>query len=359
LYAGKILLAVARVPLSPLSTATTVTAEYPLETEQKLVAMETGPLVAVTLVLDTDVDNSANQNQEQTPSMSPLATALNEHDTSGSSGDGSHSDSIGSHDNSVQSARRSLVEQFSKVSMEKSGHQSLDNSGDHSANPPPTSIDQIQESSGASTSTTSTLATTIPPPVTADQISPPITANQIPPPISASQIPPPITANQIPPLISTNQISSSVTAPLSTLSNHIPSFNSINQDVHHYCVAIDIRSLRLLVDHMSGSMITGHYSYEFFGTPQPVMLPPISATPFVECPFEQSLCAFDFATPWKVLVTQLSNVPLVVELVQNEAVVGGAQVIMSSVLNQPKEMVGAKGSVSRQCIDTRSGVTSW
>ena len=356
MYAGKILLAVARIPLSPLSTASTVTAEYPLETKQKLVAMETGPVVAVTLVLDTDVGNPANQNQEQTPSMSPLPTALDEHDTSGSSGGGSHSDSIGSHGNSVQSARRSLVEQFSKVSMEKTGHQSLDNSSDHSANPPPTSVDQIQESSGASTSTTSTI---IPPSVTADQISPPITANQIPPPISVSQIPPPVTANQMPPPISTNHISSSVTAPLSTLSNHIPLFNSVNQDAHHYCVAIDIRSLRLLVDHMSSSVITGHYSYEFFGTPQPVMLPPISATPFIECPFEQSLCAFDFATPWEVLVTQLSNVPLVVELVQNEAVVGGAQVIMSSVLNQPKEMVGAKGSVSRQCIDTRSGVTSW
>ena len=346
LYAGKILLAVAKIPVNPLSTVTTVTAEYPLETQQKYVAMETCPVVAVTLVLDTDFSNQvivANQNQEQSPLMSPLATALDKHDPSSSSssvGTG-HSNSIGSHDNSVQYARRSLVEQFSQVTME-TGNQSLDESSDHLTTPPPTSSNQIQVSSGAPISSTSIFLTNqIPPSVTTNQI-PSITTNQN----SSSAI----TANQIP--VTANQILSSIT------SNHIPSFDSTNQDAHHYCVAIDIRSLRLLLDHVNNSMISGRYWYQFFGTPQPVLLPPINATPFVECPFERSLCAFDFGTTREVLLTQLSNVPLIVELVQNAAVMGGAEVMMSSVLNQPIEMVGAEGSVSRQCVDMRSGVTS-
>jgi len=348
LYAGKTLLAVARIPFNPLSTVTTVTAEYSLETKQKFVTSQatssvTSPVIVVTLALDTGGGNIVNQ--EKIPLMSPMATAIDEHDRSSDSNSSDGSSHSNSHDNSVKSARRSLVEQFSQVTME-TGHQLLENSSDHSvttppatAPPPPTTAEQ--ESSGASISSTSNLT---------DQITPSVTTNQIPLPIIANQLPSSIVTNQIPSSVAANQI------PLSVTSNHI---NSANQDAHHYCIAIDVRSLRLLVDHMSSSMITGRYSYEFFGTSQPVMLPPINPTPFVECPFERSFCAFDFATPKEVLVAQLSNVPLIVELMQSAAVVGGAQVMMSSVLNQPKNLIGAEGSVSRQCIDVRSGITSW
>lgn len=319
MYAGKILLAIAKIPLNPLSRVTTVTAEYPLENQEKNVAIESSPIVAVTLVLDTDSNQEvilANENQEQSPVMSPLAAVLDKHDTLSNSSSSSHSNSTGSHGNSVQSARRSLVEQFSQVTMETE-NQLADYGRDHLATPatPPTSSNQV--SSGGAT------------------LAAPV-ANQIPSSVTAD-------INQSPPLVTANQLSVSDLA---------------NQEAHHFCVAIDIRSLRLLVDNLSSSMISGCYSYPFFGTLQPVILPPINATPFVECSFERSLCAFDFATPRGVLVTQLSKFPLVVELMQSENVVGGAQIMMSSVLNQPLEIVGTDKNVSRQCVNMRSGITS-
>ena len=315
MYAGKTLLAVAKIPLSTLATVTTITDEYPLIAEGTSVSMDTCPLVAVIVSITTEVLGGDGSKPL------PLATALNSDDDDESS-KSSHSNS--SHSNSIKSARQSLSEQFDMVTMEAAN----------------------QESSKCSTPTSPLSISEVPD----NKLSTTGLANQNQPPISTNQDNP----------IKQNHADNStvhVTEKVSTNQNHSITSSGITEQAHHYCVAIDVRSLRLLVDHMSNTQLTGRYSYPFFGTSQSVILPAIKPLPYMECLFDQSYCAFDFATTRGVLMTQLSSVPLVIELLENNSsVVAMATVMMSVLLSQPIQMINR--GVHRQYYDSKVAVVA-
>lgn len=333
MYAGKSLLAVAKIPLSSLATVTMITDEYPLTAEETTVAMDTCSLVAVTVAITTELllpdDNKPL----------PWVTALNSDDDKSSNS--SHSNS--SHSNSVESARRSLSVQFNMVTMETTNQQSSKCSSPTS----PLAISQVGHIPTVSPSHPA--EDTIDQPVTS-QKQVPISTNQTnssnptnQSQVSNSNVQNEVTANQVQANISTSHTTA------------IPS-NKDDQP-HHFCVAIDVRSLRLLVDHMSNCQLTGRYSYPFFGTSQSVILPTIKPLPYMECLFDQSYCAFDFATPQGVLGTQLSNVPLVIELLEsNSSVVAMATIMMSVLLTQPIQTVSA--GVHRQYYDSKVAVVA-
>ena len=320
MYAGKTLLAVARIPLSSLATVTTITDEYPLVAEGTHVAMDTCPLVAVIVSIATEV-LPGDDNKPL-----PLATILNSDDESSKS---SHSNS--SHSNSTKSARRSLSEQFDMVTMEAAN----------------------QISSKCSTPTSPLSISEVPIDYQSSIPKQPATilTNQNQTPISTNQDKSSNPANQ-------NQAANStVTDKVSTNQNHPITSSSVTEQPHHYCVAIDVRSLRLLVDHMSNTQLTGRYSYPFFGTSQSVILPAIKPLPYMECLFDQSYCAFDFATPQGVLMTQLNGVPLVIELLENNSsVVAMATLMMSVLLTQPIQMIS--GGMHRQYYDSKVAVVA-
>ena len=320
LYAGKTLLAVARIPLSSLATVTTITDEYPLIAEGATVAMDAPPLVAVVVSLTTEVSLLPGDDNKPLP----LATALNSDDDDESS-KSSHS-SI-NHSNGIKSARRSLSDQFNMVTMETTNQPSSKCSSPTSS----LSISHTQPlpSDHVHTSPNQQLVTAL---ANQKQTSP---ANQSQVPNSSNVL----SADQVKTNISTNHIGDQTEQP------------------HHFCVTIDVRSLRLLVDHMSNSQLTGRYSYPFFGTSQSVILPAIKPLPYMECSFDQSYCAFDFATPRGVLVTQLNSVPLVIELLEpNSSVVAMATLMMSVLVTQPVQTM--TGGVHRQCYDSKVAVVA-
>ena len=266
--------------------------------------MDTCPLVAVIVSIITEV----LPNDDSKPL--PMATTLSSDDDDESS-KSSHSNS--SHSNSIKSVRRSLSEQFNMVTMETANQPSSKCSS-------PASPLSINEAIDHQT----------PPPISVDNQTPISTTQN-----NHGQAPNP-----------TDKVSS-VQTPSITTSN----------EAHHYCVAIDVRSLRLLVDHMSNAQLNGRYSYPFFGTSQSVILPAIMPSPYVECLFDQSYCAFDFATPREVLITQMNSVPLEIQLLENNSsVVAMATIMMSVLLTQPVQVIS--GGVHRQYHDSKVAVVT-
>ena len=262
--------------------------------------MDTCPLVAVIVSITTEVLPSDDNKPL------PMATALSSDDDEDESCKSSHSNS--SHSNSIKSARRSLSEQFNMVTMEAANQPSSKCSSPVS----PLSINETIDHQ----------ATQL---VNVDNQTPNTTIQS-----NQTQVPNPI-----------DEVST-VQTPAITASN----------EAHHYCVAIDVQSLRLLVDYMSNSQLTGRYSYPFFGTSQSVILPAIKPSPYVECMFDQSYCAFDFATPQGVLMTQLNTVPLEIELLENNgSVIAMATIMMSVLLTQPVQVIS--GGVHRQYHDSK------
>ncbi|XP_072440637.1 centrosomal protein of 120 kDa isoform X3 [Chiloscyllium punctatum] len=70
---------------------------------------------------------------------------------------------------------------------------------------------------------------------------------------------------------------------------------SIPASAHHFCFALDIRSIRQLDVSFAVNCIV-RYSYPFFGTAAPIMTnPPVEVKRNMEVVFPQSYCAFDFA----------------------------------------------------------------
>ena len=284
--------------------------------------MDTSPLVAVIVSITTEVLPSDDNK------LLPLATTLDSDDDESSKS--SHSNS--SHSNSIKSARQSLSDQFDMVTMAAANQPSSSPTSPLSISEAPQSIDHHQ----------SILDTKQP--VT-------VLANQNPTPIS-------IKHNKLSNPSNQNQVANStVTDKVSTNQHLLILSSNDTEEAHHYCVAIDIRSLRLLVDHMSNTQLTGRYSYPFFGTSQSVILPAIKPLPYMECLFDQSYCAFDFATPQGVLMTQLNSVPLIIELLEsNSSVVAMATVMMSVLLTQPIQMISR--GVHRQYYDSKVAVVA-
>ena len=336
LYAGKSLLAVAKIPLRSLATVTMITDEYPLTAEETNVTMDTCPLVAVTVAITTESLSLPDDNKPL-----PWATAINSDDEDDDkSSKSSHSNS--SHSNSAESARRSLSEQFNMVTMETTNQQSSKCSS-------PTTPIVISQAPSLTSSHIQT--------VTSGQDT-----KELPATVLTSQKAP-ISTNQDNFSNPTNHtVVSNLNVPNEVATDHSPATHTdagSNQTElpHHFCVAVDVRSLRLLVDHMSNSQLTGRYGYPFFGTSQSVILPTIKPLPYVECLFDQSYCAFDFATPRGVLTTQLNSVPLVIELLENNSgVVAMATIMMSGLLTQPAQTLS--GGVHRQYYDSKVAVVA-
>lgn len=361
LYAGKSLLAVAKIPLSSLATVTMITDEYPLTAEETSVAMDTCPLVAVTVAITTEVLSLPDDDNKPLP----WTTALNsdDEDDNDKSSNSSHSNS--SHSNSAESARRSLSEQFNMVTMETTNQQSSNCS---SPTTTPIAISQAPPLTSCQTPTLTT-SSQAPPQLTTSSNAPPLTISSHIQTVTSVQdtkeLPATVLTNQKAPISinqdnfsnPTNQMVVSNLNEVTTNRNISTTHTDQTDQPHHFCVAIDVRSLRLLVDHMSNSQLTGRYSYPFFGTSQSVILPTIKPLPYMECLFDHSYCAFDFATPWGVLTTQLNSVPLVVELLENNSsVVAMATIMMSALLTQPSQTLS--GGVHRQYYDSKVAVVA-
>lgn len=336
LYAGKTLLAIARIPLSSLATVTTVTDEYPLVAEGTNVAIDTCPVIAVTVSIATEVSLLPDDDNKPLP----LATLSSDDDND----DVKSSNS--SHSNSIKSARQSLSEQFDMVTMEAANQESSKCSSPASSlsiSQVPPSTDLVQAASFSNSvhhAKQQELAT-----VSANQNQTLVSTNQDKLSNATNQ-------NQIPnpTMVSTNEIHTTKHTNVSHVADQ-------SEGAHHFCVTIDVRSLRLLVDHMSNNQLNGRYSYPFFGTSQSVILPAIKPLPYMECLFDQSYCAFDFATPREVLMTQLNSVPLVIELLENNSsVVAIATLMMSVILTQPIQTL--TGGVKRQYYDSKVAVVT-
>lgn len=333
-------MAVAKIPLSSLGTVTTVTDEYPLLAEGTSVAMDTCPLVAVIIAIATEVTSLPND----VPSL-PLGT-VNDDDDDGESSKSSHSSSS-SHSNSIRSARRSLSEQFNMVTMEAANHPTSPPISPLSiSEAPPLPSQHIQTAVSSSSPVQSTKEQPVT--VLANQKQTPISTNQdnFLNPTNHIQVP---NSNKV--AVTTGQFQASIST------NQNEAVANQTELPHHFCVAIDVRSLRLLVDHMRNVQLTGRYSYPFFGTSQSVIIPAIKPLPYMECSFDQSYCAFDFATSQGVLMTQLNSVPLVIELLENNSsVVAMATIMMSVLLAQPVQSL--TGGVHRQYYDSKVAVVA-
>ncbi|XP_043567704.1 centrosomal protein of 120 kDa isoform X3 [Chiloscyllium plagiosum] len=116
---------------------------------------------------------------------------------------------------------------------------------------------------------------------------------------------------------------------------------SIPASAHHFCFALDIRSIRQLDVSFAVNCIV-RYSYPFFGTAAPIMTnPPVEVKRNMEVVFPQSYCAFDFAALPHQLQDTFFRLPLLVEVwhkdkMAKDLLLGVARLKLSNVLTAEK-----------------------
>ncbi|XP_048383738.1 centrosomal protein of 120 kDa isoform X2 [Stegostoma tigrinum] len=127
---------------------------------------------------------------------------------------------------------------------------------------------------------------------------------------------------------------------------------SIPASAHHFCFALDIRSIRQLDVSFAVNCIV-RYSYPFFGTAAPIMTnPPVEVKRNMEVVLPQSYCAFDFAALPHQLQDTFFRLPLLVELwhkdkMAKDLLLGVARLKLSNVLTAEKSRF--LGSSGDQC----------
>uniref|UniRef100_A0A4W3INE4 Centrosomal protein 120 n=1 Tax=Callorhinchus milii TaxID=7868 RepID=A0A4W3INE4_CALMI len=127
---------------------------------------------------------------------------------------------------------------------------------------------------------------------------------------------------------------------------------SIPASAHHYCFALDLRSIGQLDVGFPVNCIV-RYSYPFFGTAAPIMTnPPMEVRKNMEVVFPQSYCAFDFATLPHQLQDTFLRLPLLVEVwhkdkMTKDMLLGVARLQLSNVLTSDKSRF--LGSSDEQC----------
>nr|XP_046241768.1 centrosomal protein of 120 kDa [Scatophagus argus] len=126
----------------------------------------------------------------------------------------------------------------------------------------------------------------------------------------------------------------------------IPSF------AHHYCFSLDLRSLgSLRLAHPVAATL--RYSYQFFGSPAPIMTnPPVELQRNMEASLPQSYCAFDFAALPQQLQDTFLRIPLVVEVwhrdsTSRDQLIGRASIQLSHLLSSERRTFLA--STGEQC----------
>uniref|UniRef100_A0A4W3J627 Centrosomal protein 120 n=1 Tax=Callorhinchus milii TaxID=7868 RepID=A0A4W3J627_CALMI len=141
------------------------------------------------------------------------------------------------------------------------------------------------------------------------------------------------------------------TSQLASDSSSAPKI-SIPASAHHYCFALDLRSIGQLDVGFPVNCIV-RYSYPFFGTAAPIMTnPPMEVRKNMEVVFPQSYCAFDFATLPHQLQDTFLRLPLLVEVwhkdkMTKDMLLGVARLQLSNVLTSDKSRF--LGSSDEQC----------
>ncbi|KAM9360239.1 centrosomal protein of 120 kDa [Symphorus nematophorus] len=127
---------------------------------------------------------------------------------------------------------------------------------------------------------------------------------------------------------------------------------SIPSSAHHYCFSLDLRSLgNLSLSHPIAATL--RYSYQFFGSPAPIMTnPPVELQRNMEVSLPQSYCAFDFAALPQQLQDTFLRVPLVVEVwhrdsTSRDQLIGRASIQLSHLLSSERSRLLA--STGEQC----------
>ncbi|XP_078253137.1 centrosomal protein of 120 kDa [Rhinoraja longicauda] len=116
---------------------------------------------------------------------------------------------------------------------------------------------------------------------------------------------------------------------------------SIPASAHHFCFALDIRSIAQLDVTFAINCIV-RYTYPFFGTAAPIMTnPPVEVKKNMEVILPQSFCAFDFAAPPHQLQDTFLRLPLLIEVwhkdkMTNDVLLGIARLKLSHVLTVDK-----------------------
>uniref|UniRef100_A0A4W3J651 Centrosomal protein 120 n=1 Tax=Callorhinchus milii TaxID=7868 RepID=A0A4W3J651_CALMI len=147
------------------------------------------------------------------------------------------------------------------------------------------------------------------------------------------------------------KIATATTSQLASDSSSAPKI-SIPASAHHYCFALDLRSIGQLDVGFPVNCIV-RYSYPFFGTAAPIMTnPPMEVRKNMEVVFPQSYCAFDFATLPHQLQDTFLRLPLLVEVwhkdkMTKDMLLGVARLQLSNVLTSDKSRF--LGSSDEQC----------
>ncbi|XP_063088508.1 centrosomal protein of 120 kDa isoform X2 [Cavia porcellus] len=121
---------------------------------------------------------------------------------------------------------------------------------------------------------------------------------------------------------------------------------------HHFCFAIDLRSIHGLELGFPVNCIL-RYSYPFFGSAAPIMTnPPVEIRKNMEVFLPQSYCAFDFATLPHQLQDTFLRMPLLVELwhkdkMSKDLLLGIARIQLSNIFSSEKTRF--LGSNGEQC----------
>ncbi|XP_062924787.1 centrosomal protein of 120 kDa isoform X1 [Mobula hypostoma] len=140
---------------------------------------------------------------------------------------------------------------------------------------------------------------------------------------------------------------------------------SIPASAHHFCFALDIRSIaRLDVSFAINCVV--RYTYPFFGTAAPIITnPPVEVKKNMEVIFPQSFCAFDFAVLPHQLQDTFFRLPLLIEVwhkdkMTKDLLLGVARLKLSNVLTADKtRFLGPSGDQCwRQTYSERIPVIS-
>ncbi|XP_072925598.1 centrosomal protein of 120 kDa [Hemitrygon akajei] len=140
---------------------------------------------------------------------------------------------------------------------------------------------------------------------------------------------------------------------------------SIPASAHHFCFALDIRSIARLDVNFAINCIV-RYTYPFFGTAAPIITnPPVEVKKNMEVIFPQSFCAFDFAVLPHQLKDTFFRLPLLIEVwhkdkMTKDLLLGVARLKLSNVLTADKtRFLGPSGDQCwRQTYSERIPVIS-
>lgn len=140
----------------------------------------------------------------------------------------------------------------------------------------------------------------------------------------------------------------------------VRSFNDAldTDDIHHYCFSIDLRSITPLDDHSFtlDSSYFLQFSYAIFGHSETIQTSKVQLAAINSAvTFNDGYFAFNFASSWNQLVTSLSNVPIIFELVQvtspSKLIVRGlCKLYLTDIVESPADLENKKLIVKKPCI---------